>query len=191
MTRPKFFAILFRTMFPIGCCALFAGCQTTTVRSGAAPTMKVAVSSGASQQQPFNGDAIEAMDPCGDRMEDLCGPLALYFRDNGHGPARLEELQPYAFPGERLNFTCPVSGKPYLCSPQGLEAQGQNIRIYIYDATPVHTVVQRDGTVSPARWCAVARGSAVLNQPQVMYAVKLPEAVFRRFNALPLVLPIQ
>jgi hypothetical protein len=181
MTRCKFLSLPICSTLGL-ICAFVGGCQTTTIRSGAAPAVSVSNSPGAQQPAPFTGDALDALDPCGNRIEDLCGPLALYYRDNHHGPARIEELERYAFAGEHLNLVCPVSNKPYLCSPQGLEARGQEIHIFIYDAEPVH---------NGARWCAVARGGAVLNQPQIMYAVKMSEAVFRRFQASPLVLPIQ
>jgi hypothetical protein len=182
MKRPNVWPLLPGSMALLWC-AMIGGCQTTTIRSGAAPMVSVSTAKGSAQPPTaFTGDAIEALDPCGDRIEDLCGPLALYYRDNHHGPARVEELGRYAIPGEQLNIACPASNKPYLCSPQGLEARGQDIRIYLYDAEPCH---------NGARWCAVARGRNVLNQPQIMYAVKMSEDVFRRFKAMPMALPYQ
>ena len=163
---------------------LAAGCQTTTVTSGGAlstPTNAPVVKT-APPQPAFTGNAIEAFDPCGDRMEDLCGPLIFFYKQHGRGPERLEELQPFAIPGQLLKFTCPVSGKPYVCAPDGLSADGQDIRIYIYDAEPVH---------HGARWCAVKKNGAMANQPEIMYSVLLPEEKFRRFRLVPSQLPIQ
>ena len=83
-------------------------------------------------------NAIEAMDPCGDRMQDLCGALLSYYLVKHQGPSKLEDLQQFADIGDNLKFTCPVSGKPYVYVAEGLEATGQDIRIYIYDPTPIH-----------------------------------------------------
>jgi hypothetical protein len=153
---------------------LLSGCQTTTVTSGPKPVVKTA-----NQAPAFTGNVLESLDPCGDRMQDLCGALTAYYNMYHHGPARIEDLQPFAIPGEQIQSACPVSGKPYLFAPDGLAATGQDIRIYIYDAEPSH---------NGARWCAIKQGGAAANQPVIMFADKLPEAIFRRFRpATPLV----
>lgn len=154
---------------------LAAGCQSATVKSGAGP-----VAAAPAGKEPFTGNAIEDIDPCGDRMEDLCGPLIFYFRANHHGPSRLQELQPFALAGQTLNLACPVSGRPYLCAPQGLEADGMDIRIYVYDDAPVH---------GGSRWCAVKKGGSSANGAEVMYAVKIREEDFRKFRLSADVLP--
>ncbi|HWE04605.1 MAG TPA: hypothetical protein VG326_19525 [Tepidisphaeraceae bacterium] len=158
----------------ISLCAL-SGCQTTTVTTGPKPLVKTA-----GQQPAFTGDVLDSLDPCGNRMQDLCGPLTAYYSMYHHGPARAEDLQPFAIPGQEIQSACPVSRKPYVFAPDGLEATGQNIRIYIYDPEPTH---------HGARWCAIKQGGTALNQPVIMFADKLPEDVFRRFRPATPLLP--
>ena len=70
-------------------------------------------------------------------------------------------LVEYADVGQVLKFNCPVSGMPYVYVPQGLEAPGQNIRIYVYDGAPVH---------GGARWCAVSKTGAAVGAAVVCAA---------------------
>ena len=49
---------------------LLSGCQTTTVSTGPQPIVK-----SAGQQPAFTGDILDSHDPCGNRMQHLCGPL--------------------------------------------------------------------------------------------------------------------
>jgi hypothetical protein len=96
--------------------------------------------------------------------------LLLYYRAKGHGPAKIEELTPYAFVGEPLNLNCPTTGKPYLCAPNGLTAPGEKMHIYLYDAEPVH---------HGERWCVVNNGAIV--GAAGFFTVHIPEAKFQLF----------
>ena len=58
-------------------------------------------------------------DPCAMRIDDLCGPLLIYYNKKKHGPEKIEELAPYALAGVPFETTCPVSKKPYLCRSTG------------------------------------------------------------------------
>ncbi len=149
---------------------LLAGCVTTTQTTGPRPTATVS-----KPPPPFAGNAMEALDPCGDRIQDLCGPLILYYQLHHRGPEHIEELQAFADPGQTLKLTCPVSGKPYLCAPSGLQAPGQNRRIYIYDADPVH---------GGARCCAVTKQGVTAGADAAFFEDKIPEAEFRLFTAV-------
>ena len=51
-------------------------------------------------------------------------------------PARLQELQSLADLDRPLNFTCPISGKPYEYSPTGMSTQGDSRLLILYDAVP-------------------------------------------------------
>jgi hypothetical protein len=145
--------------------------------------------------QPYAGvDPIASLDPCADQMEDLCGPLFNYYLVNHKLPAQLEEVQKYADPGQVLKFTCPVSGKHYLYSPEGLQAPGSNIRIYVYDAEPVHVFYNRTtnpwsnpkwyGKPNPAdggaRKCIVNKPDAANGAP-TLFTEEIPERAFRQF----------
>ena len=109
-------------------------------------------------------------DPCAGQLQDLGGPFLAYFKVNQHGPSKIEDLAPFALAGVPLQTTCPVSHQPYLCSSDGLSAPNENIRIYIYDAQPVH---------NGERWCLVNDGAIAgalgLNE------IHLPEAKFQKF----------
>ena len=148
--------------------ALAAGCVTVPAQ----PVQKPRVVT--SNAPPgFTGNAMTAIDPCADQIQDLCGALLSYYLVKHKLPAQLAELQQYADTGQVLKFTCPVSGKPYVYVPQGLEAPGQNIRIYIYDAEPVH---------NGARWCAVSKSGASVGA-EAFFAEKVPEKRFAQFMA--------
>jgi hypothetical protein len=85
-------------------------------------------------------------DECAMRLQELCGPLMLYFNSNFHLPEKLEELR--QVPGfENLNsFTCPTSGQPYVYTPQGLPAPLPGWYVIVADQSPAH---------SGARWAIV------------------------------------
>lgn len=169
-------------------CAL-AGCvtttQTATPKPAAAPVKP---------PRPFSGNFITALDPCADQMQDLCGALFLYDLKKHALPARLQDLQPFADAGQELKFTCPVSGKPYIYAPTGLDAPGQNIRIYVYDAEPAHVFYNSTrnpwsnpksyGRPDPAdggsRSCIFSKPDAATGAP-TLFTDEIPERAFRQF----------
>ena len=95
-------------------------------------------SQGPVEFHPPTPPALSNTDPCAMRLHDLCGALLMYYFTNGRLPERLEDLA--ALPGdtEALNFTCPVSGKPYAYSYEGIRIPEQKTRVIIYDPTPAH-----------------------------------------------------
>jgi hypothetical protein len=108
-------------------------------------------------------------DPCADRLHDeIAGLLLQYFALHKHLPPTLDELASIASAGEELDFTCPVSHKPYVYVPQGLVGVGTDRRLYVYDAVPAH---------GGLRW-------GLVSDPQGdLKVVPMDEQMFRKFAA--------
>jgi hypothetical protein len=85
-----------------------------------------------------------ATDPCALRMTDVEEAMMNYYATNRRLPEKLDELKSYALLGAQLNFTCPVSGRPYVYVPDGLQSAGRPKRILLHDATAAH---------EGKRWC--------------------------------------
>jgi hypothetical protein len=67
----------------------------------------------------------EAIDPCAARLHDIEGLLLKYYIAHRRLPDRLEDVAPLAEPGQKIDFTCPFSGRPYVYIPQQLIVGGQ------------------------------------------------------------------
>ena len=149
---------------------VLAGC--TPVQQTLPPAGMAVQSQPQSQAQP-QASVNSFIDPCGDRIQDLCGPLIEYFTLYHHGPARVEELQQFADPGQTLKFACTDTGKPFQCAPTGLAAPGQSMRIFVYAADP-----SPDG----GRWCVYSKPGVTSGVSEAFFAEKIPEAKFRQFQ---------
>jgi hypothetical protein len=78
-----------------------------------------------------------ALDPCASRLHDIAGTLLLYYATNESLPPDLSAVKQAG--GEACPpLECPLSGKPYLYSPTGLEIPGLPGRVVLYDATACH-----------------------------------------------------
>lgn len=109
-----------------------------------------------------------AIDPCAERLHDLCGPLLMYYAINRRLPEDLAALQSVAEPGQVVALECPESGEPYVYEPEGFPRPNGPGRIIIYDATPAH---------SGTRWTvAIDKGDPA--EPLIARVVSLPEAAF-------------
>jgi len=140
---------------------LAAGCGPTGASGRAA-------SHRAPANQAGGGAKITNTDPCANRLHDLCGPLLLYFNAQRRLPERLEELgQVPGFENIR-DFTCPVSGKPYVYNPQGIPGLEPGSRVVIYDPLPSH---------SGMRW-GVAVKIPGDDDPLIAKVIGLPESKF-------------
>src|SRR5689334_3569249 len=125
--------------------ALLAGCQsqsktggTTATGSGDAPDVR---GSGTNTAAGGGGGGhtvpISNTDPCAERLHDICEPLLRYYLDNQELPPNLETLkQMKGF--STLELTCPVTKRPYVYSPVGIQNAVNKQRILIYDPAPVH-----------------------------------------------------
>ncbi|MHB1155583.1 MAG: hypothetical protein ACYC26_01960 [Phycisphaerales bacterium] len=108
-------------------------------------------------------------DACAMRLHDLCGSLLLYYADHGRLPGALGELEPTAELNPVLTLTCPVSGKPYIYDPAGMDAGDGTGRIIVYDAEASHLGM---------RW-AIKFGEPRGGGAMVARVVALPERFFR------------
>ena len=98
-----------------------------------------------------------ATDPCADRLHAICGAMLLYYAVNRRLPADVEELRAIAGPDPDVEFTCPVSGKPYVYNPDGLpRGKGRPGFLVLYDA---------EGTHSGLRWSVAAEQPRNAAQP--------------------------
>jgi len=104
------------------------------------------------------------MDPCAERLHEICGHLLLYYSTNGVLPDDLAGLKA-ATATPLPPLVCPTSGKPYVFSHDGLSVQGRRGRLVLYDATPCH---------SGKRWAILAEVLAD-NQPLSARVILVPE----------------
>ena len=100
----------------LACATIAAGCQA----------------SGTSARRP---DA--AIDPCAERLHDVCGRLLFYCSVNGKLPEKLDDLK-RVDSSPLPPLVCPVSGKPYLYNKEGLPTPGRAGFLVVYDAAAVH-----------------------------------------------------
>ena len=75
-------------------------------------------------------------DPCAVRLGDIADALLMYYSQNRQLPQKLEELQTAAGGKALLDFTCPVTGQPYVYVPTNLNGPGADRRVLVYDAQP-------------------------------------------------------
>ena len=119
---------------------LLAGCQPSAVR-----VQKPSVS----------------LDPCAERLHDMCEQFLLYYSTQKHLPNSLDEMK--AWEPKRLPpLVCPASGKPYVYRAEGVEVPGQKGRALLFDAEACH---------SGMRWAIVA--DAVTDEGPLTLRVRL------------------
>ena len=119
---------------------LLAGCQPSAVR-----VQKPSVS----------------LDPCAERLHDMCEQFLLYYSTQKHLPNSLDEMK--AWEPKRLPpLVCPASGKPYVYRAEGVEVSGQKGRVLLFDAEACH---------SGMRWAIVA--DAVTDEGPLTLSVRL------------------
>lgn len=136
--------------------AILGGCQT--------PTRNI--------REP--GSVI---DPCADRLHDICGHLLLYYSLNKRLPRTLDDCRAHSDAAAVPPFTCPVSGKPYLYRPEGLALPGRTGRLVLYDATPAHAEMRWGILISQAH------GGGPLTTRVLLIPEELVQAAERQENA--------
>ena len=125
-----------------------------TSRPAAEPTGK-----GTAQPYPAK---LTFSEPCASRLHDICGLLLLYMDRNIQLPGSLDDLR--ALPGAQAlagDFTCPVSGKPYVYNPTGVSGPNISMRAVIYDPEPTHGAFRRAIVVHEAKPGAAFRADVV------------------------------
>ncbi|MDY7010196.1 MAG: hypothetical protein SVV80_05515 [Planctomycetota bacterium] len=78
------------------------------------------------------------IDPCAERLHDVCGQLLLYHSIHKRLPQKLDEMKTMDI-GYMPQLICPVSGKPYVYNPEGLRIPGRTGRLVLYDAIACHS----------------------------------------------------
>jgi len=71
------------------------------------------------------------MDPCAERLHELCGHFLLYYSSHKHLPDNLDELRAQD-PKSLPPLVCPASGKPYVYHPRPADG------LLLLDAEPCH-----------------------------------------------------
>ena len=81
---------------------------------------------------------LSMTDPCPTRLHDLCGPLLLYYATHKQLPRTLDELRTVPGFEHVVQTSCPVSGKPYLYSPDGVR-EIANAVVIVADPVASHS----------------------------------------------------
>lgn len=147
---------------------LSAGCTSTPTDQGRSADSSTAAGTGV---QP-NGEKqpnvpISNTDECAEQLHEICGALLQYYRANLDLPPRLDALR--EVPGfDQLKLNCPVTNRPYVYNPIGIQGAQNKQRILVHDPAPVH---------SGMRW------AIVIDEPKpdralVTKVVALPESNF-------------
>ncbi len=139
----------------------------TAMLTGCAATDKPKAKAERHIDAPRPAPAGNALDPCANRLHDLCGLLLQYYLVNKRLPQSLVELATLQ-DTDRFPIVCPISGKPYLYDPEGYQVPQMPGRVIIVDPEPAH---------GSYRWAiAIESGSG----PPVASVVAIPEIAFQR-----------
>lgn len=101
----------------------------TTIIKGAGPNVSGA---GVNSKDYFD------VDSCANRLHSIEGQIIYYYARFHRLPNSLEELRPFADPGESVDYSCPVSHQSYVYVQNGLALGADPKRLIVFDATPVH-----------------------------------------------------
>ena len=102
------------------------------------------------------------IDPCAERLHDVCGQLLLYHSIHKRLPKTLEELK--ASDSATTPLVCPTSGEFYIYNSKGLQISDQLGRLVLYDARASH---------SGMRW-GILVGDADSRKPLQTRVILLP-----------------
>jgi hypothetical protein len=135
------------------------GCQTkpSSAEADAAPA-----------QKPLEQAPISNTDACAGRLHDISGVFLMYLLEHNNLPETLEALQPYARRMGVEAFACPVSGRPYVYTREGILLPEQNARVILYDPQPSH---------AGFRW-TIEIGAPSPDQPPRTKVTAKPESFF-------------
>jgi hypothetical protein len=157
-----------RTTFLNGCVRTVGVLAVTLLAAGCQGPGQTAPPSRTAASQPADVAPITNTDACASRLHDLCGPLLLYYAIHKQVPDRIEELGQVPGFEEVRDFTCPVSGRPYVYNPAGPAGLEAGSRVIIYDALPSH---------SGMRW-GVSVAAPGGGAPLIAKVIALPESRF-------------
>jgi hypothetical protein len=149
----------------LGGVAGLAGCQMPPGWTWPPP----AASQPAAKPRPAKPSVL--MDPCAERLHDICGQLLLYWSAKRQLPESLPALRDIGGAGP-LPLACPDSGKPYVYNRDGLPMPDTSRRVLVYDAVACHSGMRWSIVADPARpgRPMVARVLLVPNDPAIFAA---------------------
>jgi len=141
-------------------CIAIAGCKSKPARN-----LNI---SNERKSAPF-ADPLAKAGGCDSRLQDISGLLLLYQQMNHHLPDSLDQLK--SLPGADTvpDFTCPVSGQPYVYNKEGIPSPSHAGRIFVYDSTSAHDGMRLALIIPQA-----PPGRAVVAQ-----VIALPEGFFK------------
>lgn len=124
---------------------------------------------------PTPSSVAIATDPCAVRLDDINGALLLYYTLNKQLPENLEQIRPLADDGAALNFTCPLSQKPYTYLPVNPDVPVSEPCLILFDSTPAHRGLRWGILATPAKD----------KQPVTFTVIQLDEAALRTYHVNP------
>ncbi|HEV7299353.1 MAG TPA: hypothetical protein VGN72_08315 [Tepidisphaeraceae bacterium] len=145
-------------------CLMLAGCGSGKQTSNAGAGSTTGASTGDLQaSQP-----ISNTDPCAMRLHDISGGILLYYVTHHTLPETLADLKSSPGMDSLPDTVCPVSGRPFLYTPNGIFIPERNLRIILADPAPSH---------SRMRW-AISIVEPTPNEPLQTKVIALPESFF-------------
>jgi hypothetical protein len=164
--------------------ALLALCLAIATTTGCAPSDK------SKATKPKRGSAIKSQvpdpgpdapgkrtaalggadDACAERLHALSGPMLYYYAVHRRLPLDVNELRDIAGPDPVIDFTCPVSGKPYVYDPRGMPRGGGKPGIIVLcDPEPTHSGMRLCVTVEEPKKPADPLVTHVLAEPETTF----------------------
>jgi len=134
-------------------------------------------------EPPSRRPSVE-IDPCAERLHDVCGQLLLHYSSHRTLPRTLQELKT-AGRQPSVPLQCPVSREPYRYNPQGLQVEGQSGRLVLYDAQPCHAGMRWGIFVSPPASGALLITRVILLPDEAIAKAESTPASPRRPAPLP------
>jgi hypothetical protein len=159
--------------------AMLAGCEP----GGAGkPVAQAATTTSA-------GTIDEQLNPCAEKLHDLCQQLLMYYLAHKELPPSLADLdsQGTSTHPAKNAWCCPISGKPYIYNPQGLPLLNLKGSMIVYDSLPCgrgrlggsgNSLSQK---TTPVRWGILMQPHRP-GRPLVISVVSQPEAVFFQYD---------
>jgi hypothetical protein len=115
---------------------LGGGCNTTSRDTGQSVNSSGLPDNERVEKHP--NVPISNTDECAEQLHEICGALLQYYRANLDLPPRLDALR--EVPGfDQLKLNCPVTNRPYVYNPIGIQNAQNKQRIIVYDPAPVHS----------------------------------------------------
>jgi len=169
---------MIRALFAVPLAAAVCGCVTTKLtpdRPNTYPTPITKTNTAGGGMSAADKSTYFDVDSCADRLHTIEGQIILYYARYHRLPATLEELRPFADPGEDVSYACPVSHQTYVYVPTGLVFGSDPRRLIVFDATPAHNGTRWGILFSPAKG----------RQPLTTTVIPIPESSMKGFVPAP------